>query len=259
MCPPIQQCPSGHPVCSSCSVKLSRCPTCRAKNLKIRNLSLEKLASDHKIKLPCTFEPHGCKQEFFYTELSQHQSVCEHRPLPCPHAEHPALFVDGRREHGSGSKPPSACKWKGKEEDLLSHLRSAHGATVAPLRRCQLQREHSDAPKEGQQKGKGKEVEAPCRAGAAYCLDSILAADLCTKTHTRYLQVLSLSLSLSPPFLSLSLSHSSSLRLALTHAHTPTLTRHLQVHEPGAAQPVTFALEVTSRVKLSMKNTENLY
>jgi hypothetical protein len=203
MCPPVLQCSSGHPVCSSCSSKLRRCGTCRAKNLKIRNLSLEKLASDHKIKLPCTFESYGCKEEFFYTDLAEHQGACEHRPLVCPHAEHKALFVDGNWQQDPVVRSGlSLCKWKGVETQLAAHLSGAHGATFAPLPRAAKVEDAPPAPQE-RQKGKGKEAEGPARDGAVYSADIFQTAELCSRSHTQY----------------------------------------FRIHEPGSAEPVTFALE----------------
>ncbi|KAG0471489.1 hypothetical protein HPP92_016035 [Vanilla planifolia] len=45
MFPPIQQCPSGHTICSECKNRVNnRCPICRKEIGDIRCLALEKLA-----------------------------------------------------------------------------------------------------------------------------------------------------------------------------------------------------------------------
>ncbi|XP_022257053.1 E3 ubiquitin-protein ligase Siah1-like isoform X2 [Limulus polyphemus] len=44
--PPILQCQNGHLVCSTCRQKITCCPTCRAPIEIIRNLTLEKVASN---------------------------------------------------------------------------------------------------------------------------------------------------------------------------------------------------------------------
>jgi hypothetical protein len=76
--PPILQCQMGHLVCSSCRSKLTCCPTCRGSLGNIRNLAMEKVASN--VKFPCKHSNNGCAASLVYTEKVDHEEVCEFRP-----------------------------------------------------------------------------------------------------------------------------------------------------------------------------------
>jgi E3 ubiquitin-protein ligase SIAH1 len=80
--PPILQCQSGHLVCSSCRSKLTCCPTCRGSLGNIRNLAMEKVASN--VKFPCKHSNYGCTASLVYTEKADHEEGCEFRPYLCP-------------------------------------------------------------------------------------------------------------------------------------------------------------------------------
>lgn len=93
--PPILQCQSGHLVCSSCRSKLTCCPTCRGSLGNIRNLAMEKVASN--VKFPCKHSSYGCTASVVYTEKGDHEEGCEYRPYACP-------------------CPGASCKWQGALE-----------------------------------------------------------------------------------------------------------------------------------------------
>lgn len=81
--PPILQCQSGHLVCSNCRSKLTCCPTCRGSLGNIRNLAMEKVASN--VKFPCKHSSYGCNVSLIYTDKTEHEeNGCEYRPYLCP-------------------------------------------------------------------------------------------------------------------------------------------------------------------------------
>ncbi|KAL4706315.1 hypothetical protein ACJJTC_004924 [Scirpophaga incertulas] len=80
--PPILQCQSGHLVCSSCRPKLTCCPTCRGPLGNIRNLAMEKVASN--VMFPCKHSNTGCTVTLVHTEKAEHEEACEFRPYSCP-------------------------------------------------------------------------------------------------------------------------------------------------------------------------------
>lgn len=103
--PPILQCQSGHLVCSSCRTKLTCCPTCRGSLGNIRNLAMEKVASN--VKFPCKHSSYGCTASLLYTEKVDHEETCEFRPYLCP-------------------CPGASCKWQGALELVMPHLMMSH-------------------------------------------------------------------------------------------------------------------------------------
>ncbi|KAI0507314.1 hypothetical protein KFK09_013440 [Dendrobium nobile] len=106
MFPPIQQCPSGHTLCSACKSRVNnKCPICRKDIGNIRCLALEKLAVS--LCLPCTYHQLGCEQMFPYYSKVVHESQCSYRPYSCPH-------------------PGQNCLFTGGISSLLSHLRDSH-------------------------------------------------------------------------------------------------------------------------------------
>ncbi|KAL9699311.1 hypothetical protein quinque_002752 [Culex quinquefasciatus] len=103
--PPILQCQSGHLVCTSCRSKLTCCPTCRGSLGNIRNLAMEKVASN--VKFPCKHSNHGCTVSLVYTEKAEHEEACEFRPYLCP-------------------CPGASCKWQGSLDYVMPHLMMSH-------------------------------------------------------------------------------------------------------------------------------------
>jgi len=231
MTPPILQCLSGHSVCTACGGKLTKCPTCRVRlspKTRIRNLSLENLASESKHLLACRFEPRGCKEKLLYSDLKAHQAACGCRPLCCPHSS-----VPDRRSSATYAN----CKWSGSEDEIEAHLVKEHQAKFSRFLRCH--------PTQGADGFQDKEKE---KDGIVHCIEAVITADLCTRSHRRYLQVrgdmrtrtrthihtrmraharsFSFSLSLSHTHLSFShpRTHARPHPHTHTHAHVHTLT-----------------------------------
>ncbi|XP_068992057.1 E3 ubiquitin-protein ligase Siah1 isoform X2 [Neodiprion pinetum] len=103
--PPILQCQSGHLVCSNCRPKLNCCPTCRGPLGNIRNLAMEKVASN--VMFPCKYSTSGCTVSLVHTEKADHEDACEFRPYSCP-------------------CPGASCKWQGSLEQVMPHLVMSH-------------------------------------------------------------------------------------------------------------------------------------
>ncbi|XP_062076762.1 E3 ubiquitin-protein ligase SINAT2-like [Humulus lupulus] len=114
MYPPIQQCSSGHPLCSSCKSLVKRCPTCRQALGRIRCLVLEQMAES--VDLPCGYEMFGCSAKLPYPSGLNHEKNCKHRPLKlfnCPYA------VQG-----------DACSFTDNIPSLVTHLTSDHNVVI---------------------------------------------------------------------------------------------------------------------------------
>ncbi|KAF7989815.1 hypothetical protein HCN44_008489 [Aphidius gifuensis] len=103
--PPILQCQSGHLVCSNCRPKLNCCPTCRGPLGNIRNLAMEKVASN--VMFPCKYSTSGCTVSMVHIEKPDHEDACEFRPYSCP-------------------CPGASCKWQGSLEEVMPHLVMSH-------------------------------------------------------------------------------------------------------------------------------------
>ncbi|XP_043279988.1 E3 ubiquitin-protein ligase Siah1 isoform X1 [Venturia canescens] len=103
--PPILQCQSGHLVCSNCRPKLSCCPTCRGPLGNIRNLAMEKVASN--VMFPCKYSTSGCTVTMVHIDKPDHEDACEFRPYSCP-------------------CPGVSCKWQGSLEEVMPHLVMSH-------------------------------------------------------------------------------------------------------------------------------------
>ncbi|ESN92606.1 hypothetical protein HELRODRAFT_69385, partial [Helobdella robusta] len=103
--PPIMQCQSGHIVCSHCRPKLQFCPTCRGALGNIRNLAMEKVAS--QVLFPCRYMSNGCEASLPHTDKANHEDGCEFRPYNCP-------------------CPGASCKWQGSLEQVMPHLLQQH-------------------------------------------------------------------------------------------------------------------------------------
>lgn len=103
--PPILQCQSGHIVCSNCRPKLTCCPSCRSPLGNIRNLSMEKLAS--QVLFPCKYISNGCLTTMQHSEKYEHEDTCEYKPYNCP-------------------CPGASCKWQGSLEQVMPHLMQQH-------------------------------------------------------------------------------------------------------------------------------------
>lgn len=103
--PPIKQCPSGHIVCSSCRKKLQSCPTCRGPLGDIRNLMMEKVATN--LMFPCKYSSVGCSATMQHLDKHDHEEACDFRPYTCP-------------------CPGASCKWQGSLDQVMPHLVQQH-------------------------------------------------------------------------------------------------------------------------------------
>ena len=106
MVPPITLCTNGHNICSKCTESVQRCPTCRSKFSKIRNVALENIARRHKY--PCTNKQNGCLELFSIEQIAKHQAGCVYGKIKCP------LHLR------------KTCSWNGLKNDLKEHAKAAH-------------------------------------------------------------------------------------------------------------------------------------
>lgn len=79
--PPIHQCPKGHVLCQPCSVKVTRCPSCKSTPVNIRNLALESVFGE--IEVSCPNAPQ-CDVTRKYSDIMDHAKSCDFRPVKCP-------------------------------------------------------------------------------------------------------------------------------------------------------------------------------
>jgi len=106
MAPPIKLCRNGHNVCSKCRERAQRCPTCRSKFSKIRNLALESIAKSQKY--PCANRQSGCLELFSIEHIAEHHTVCVYGKIKCP------LHL------------LKTCSWNGLRSNLKEHAKAAH-------------------------------------------------------------------------------------------------------------------------------------
>nr|CAD7265821.1 unnamed protein product [Timema shepardi] len=102
---PIQQCASGHSICSKCLPKCENCPLCRASFTKARNYALEQLSQI--TKKPCKNDVFGCKETYLATELTDHEAYCLYRQNTC--------LIDNCTWNGNGTRKYSVTRKTHKE------------------------------------------------------------------------------------------------------------------------------------------------
>jgi E3 ubiquitin-protein ligase SIAH1 len=106
MVPPIKLCTNGHNICSRCTESVRRCPTCRTKFSKIRNVALENIATSQKY--PCANRQSGCLELFSIEHIGKHNTVCVYGKIKCP------------------LHSLQMCSWNGLKNDLKEHAKAAH-------------------------------------------------------------------------------------------------------------------------------------
>ena len=106
MVPPIKLCTNGHNICSKCRKSAQRCPTCRSKFSKIRNVALENIARSQKY--PCANRQSGCLEFFSIEQIAKHNAACVYGKINCP------LHLI------------KMCSWNGLKNDLKKHAKAAH-------------------------------------------------------------------------------------------------------------------------------------
>jgi len=105
---PIGMCVNGHNICNTCKQKLTHCPTCGQQFFNIRNVALEKVATE--LKYPCLYRKYGCLDIYKLDLIGEHQQKCQYNPQPCP-----------VNKVNLGN-----CTWTGIGSNMVSHLKQAH-------------------------------------------------------------------------------------------------------------------------------------
>ena len=77
---PIYTCPNGHLVCHKC--KQETCPTCQ-EGIGASKSLVAAAVIDH-IFHDCKFD--DCDKDFPLENLEEHEKMCRHRTVICPHA-----------------------------------------------------------------------------------------------------------------------------------------------------------------------------
>ena len=80
---PIYGCRNGHLLCQSCIEKIKKCPTCREKDIRCRNLFAEHYIETHFRDVPfkCKFD--GCSMILPMTDnqLTEHEQYCPYKDV----------------------------------------------------------------------------------------------------------------------------------------------------------------------------------
>uniref|UniRef100_A0A0E0FFL4 RING-type E3 ubiquitin transferase n=1 Tax=Oryza nivara TaxID=4536 RepID=A0A0E0FFL4_ORYNI len=100
--PPILQCSVGHFICSSCRMKLKKCPVCSRSNFE-RCFGMERVVES--IVVPCSYAENGCTNKIHYFNKKIHEQTCSHGPCFCP---------------------DSTCGFSGPVATLLKHFATQH-------------------------------------------------------------------------------------------------------------------------------------
>jgi E3 ubiquitin-protein ligase SIAH1 len=109
MVPPIKLCTNGHNICSSCTERVSCCPTCRAEFSETRCVALENIV--RRQKYPCDNRQSGCLAVFLIEHIFEHHAVCVYGKIKCP------------------MHLLKMCSWNGLKNDLKEHAKAAHPST----------------------------------------------------------------------------------------------------------------------------------
>ncbi|PSN39322.1 hypothetical protein C0J52_23594 [Blattella germanica] len=109
--PVIELCPSRHNVCSRCETKVEKCPVCKRRATKKRNIDIENIATTLDLVYPCGNRGLGCPEFSLYQNLPKHLSVCSFFGTKCP-LESP--------------NPSKFCSWKGAFDALKYHIMAMH-------------------------------------------------------------------------------------------------------------------------------------
>ncbi|XP_074029290.1 uncharacterized protein [Leptinotarsa decemlineata] len=107
MRPPIFMCAVGHSICSSCKIKVKKCPMCQIPLNSNRNFALEKV-TEH-IFFPCKNRNRGCCFAGPLMKVSLHESIC---------------FVGAINRIKCYMN--HVCGWKGPISEMTSHLIHKH-------------------------------------------------------------------------------------------------------------------------------------
>jgi E3 ubiquitin-protein ligase SIAH1 len=108
MVPPIMLCNNGHSLCCNCRITLDKCPICRGPFLKVRNLSLETLATE--TLYPCMNLQRGCTELLTKKLIKRHAPECTFSKQKCPFAK-----ISNTR-----------CNWTGPLDMVRRHIEDSH-------------------------------------------------------------------------------------------------------------------------------------
>jgi E3 ubiquitin-protein ligase SIAH1 len=108
MVPPIMLCNNGHNLCCNCRVTLEKCPICSGPFLKVRNLSLESLATE--TLYPCKNIQRGCMKLLTKKSVKCHAAECAFDNQKCPFAK-----ISNSR-----------CNWIGPLDTVRRHIENNH-------------------------------------------------------------------------------------------------------------------------------------
>jgi hypothetical protein len=115
MASPIKMCENGHNICAGCKERLPECPNCREKLIKVRNITLEKFATN--AIYPCKNREAGCEETFTLEDRDSHLAECFFQSKECPF----------RKLSGID------CSWTGTLSDIAVHLVVEHDNETAEL------------------------------------------------------------------------------------------------------------------------------
>jgi hypothetical protein len=108
MASPIKMCENGHNICGVCEESLPECPACRGKFVNVRNITLEKFATN--AIYPCKNKEAGCEEAITREDRGSHLSECLFQIRECPFRK--LSGVD--------------CSWTGTLSDIAVHLVGEH-------------------------------------------------------------------------------------------------------------------------------------
>ena len=116
MASPIKMCENGHNICGVCKERLPECPTCRGKFVNVRNITLEKFATN--AVYPCKNKEAGCKETFTLEDRGNHLAECLFQNTQCPIRK--LSGVD--------------CPWTGTLSETATHLLVEHESETDELK-----------------------------------------------------------------------------------------------------------------------------
>ncbi|PNF30020.1 E3 ubiquitin-protein ligase SIAH1B [Cryptotermes secundus] len=108
MMPPIMLCNNGHNLCCNCRVTLDKCPICRGPFLKVRNVSLENIATE--TLYPCKNTLRGCTKLLTKNLIRPHADECTFDNHKCPFAK----------------ISNTGCNWRGTLDTVRRHVEANH-------------------------------------------------------------------------------------------------------------------------------------
>ena len=80
---PIYGCRNGHLLCQDCAQKIEKCPTCREKDIRCRNLFAEFYIDTEFKNVPFKCKFHGCEVKLSMANgrLTKHEKFCPYQEV----------------------------------------------------------------------------------------------------------------------------------------------------------------------------------